>query len=74
MALVSFEEQKLTSPYIIRVASQIMVKEKESTVIVAVRVRPENRPVKKCLSVVNARQINVGERAFNYDYVFDEDR
>ena len=46
---------------------------KSKNVIVAVRVRPENRQVRKCLSIVNKSQINVGEKAFNYDHVFNEE-
>ena len=43
---------------------------KNSNVMVAVRIRPENRAVRKCLSVANSREISVGKRVFNYDHVF----
>jgi len=59
-------------------------KESESTVIVAVRVRPENKSARKCLSVkprdengsastATATQLSVGNKTFSYDHVFEED-
>ena len=61
---------------------------KESTVIVAVRVRPENRAIRKCVVVkpsapndenapdncsATATQLVVGNKSFSYDHVFDEE-
>jgi len=45
---------------------------KSKNVIVAVRVKPENRAVRKCLTI-HKNQINVGEKVFYYDHVFNED-
>ena len=46
---------------------------KNKNVVVAVRVKPESRVVRKCLSVVNQHTLTVGEKVFNYDYVFKEE-
>ena len=49
------------------------MRETNSTVTVAVRVRPESRAVRKCLSVDNNNQLSVGNKVFTYDHVFGED-
>eukprot|EP00605_Chrysophyceae_sp_TOSAG23-4_P001899 GSChrysophyteH1.ASY1.ANO1.2097.1 assembled CDS len=44
-----------------------------SRVTVAIRVKPESRAIRKCLSVRNSTQVSVGSKVFTYDHVFDEE-